>query len=475
MEEIQLEKDYDLTAILLHWKRFEAVKRSFKSLRYTGRFKQIIIWNNNPKVTLTVGHFILNASSSSYLHIVNSKVNLKDKAKYQACVEAITRACFYVDDDWNAVHYTKSLIASFRSDPNLLHSVTDPYTYYTNLVWSYFDRTIDLHTGFSWIGCGSVFLRQHAQKHLQFIDKYLKRRRSKKLMQLRTEIKFLFVGLIGLSDIFFSIWLNNIPVQMNTDIRGQPSRVAIDYEPFADTPGFKSFQYRSSILAIRILERSLRVNKTKNNDNITFSRHENRHFPYYIKSPSFNDDFIFYSNVLPFELQTIPFNISLHYERGTRLNLPDNPNVKYFTQHSTWIILDGDVTTCWYTNRAIHSGDFFAIDFLRIRTNVTFTLAIAHSPLIQRDLDIRISFDGLRWLSYRSLNGIFTKKNRTLEQHVHTYLFISGQFNPGFQSFRYISFRALNDSDHRFQICEIQRISTKSIANLRHNYHRLQI
>lgn len=284
----------------------------------------------------------------------------------------------------------------------------------------------------------------------------------------------MFIALIGLSDVFFSIWLNDIPVQMNTEIRHQPSRVSEDYSPFGLTPDFESFQYRSSVLAIRILERSLRFDRTQNDDVITFSRQQKRRFPYYIKSPSVNDDFIFYSNVLPFELQNIPFNISRDFRRGTRLNLPDNPNAKYFSQHNTWVILDGDLSTCWYANRAIYSNDFFAIDFLRIQTNVIFTLAVAHSPLLQRNLDVRISLDGLRWMSYRSVNGIFTKKNRTLEQHVHTYLFNSGQFNPGFQSFRYISFRAIENSDHRFQICEIQSISTTSITSLRRDFYRLE-
>jgi hypothetical protein len=474
IEETKLEHDYDITAILLHWQRLGGVRRTVRHLLHTGLFKQIIIWNNNPEMNLTVYHFLNNFHSIKNIHIVNSKLNLKDKAKYQACAQATTRACFYVDDDWNTAHYTRSLVASFRSDPNLLHSVTDPYTYYTNLVWTYFDKTIGLHTGFSWIGCGSIFLRQHAQRHLQLLDKYLKKHPGKKLTDLKQQTRFVFVALIDLSDVFFSIWLNNIPVQMNTDIRPQPSRVSFDYEPFAFTPHFGFFQYKSSVYAIRILEHALRFDQTENDDHLTFPRQQNRRFPYYIKSSSFNDDFIFYSNVLPFDFRNISFNITQDFRRGTRRNLPDGPNSKYFCQHTTYKILDDDLSTCWYANRAIYSDDFFAIDFLHIRTNVIFTLAVAHSPLLQRNLDVRISFDGLRWRSYQSLKGTFTKRNRTLEQHVHTYLFNSGQFNPGFQSFRYISFRAIEDSDHRFQICEIQIVSKMNITKLRRHFQRLQ-
>jgi hypothetical protein len=135
---------------------------------------------------------IKNNDSKKFIRIINSKENLKDKAKYRACAEAKTRACFYVDDDWNTAHYLKSLIASFRSDPNLLHSVTDAYTFYTNLVWSYFDREIDLHSGFSWIGCGSVFLRQHAEHHLQLIQKFLQNHTSKNIITIIDRRIFLF-------------------------------------------------------------------------------------------------------------------------------------------------------------------------------------------------------------------------------------------------------------------------------------------
>jgi hypothetical protein len=186
LRETELEHEYDLTAVLLHWKRLEGVQKTLKYFLDTRLFQQIIIWNNNPQINLSVHHLINNNDSSKFVRIINSKVNLKDEAKYLACSEATTRACFYVDDDWDTSHYIRSLIASFRSDPNVLHLVTNSYTFYTNLIWSYFDATIDLHTGFSWIGCGSVFLREHAQRHVQLLHKFLKNNSGKKML-LSTE------------------------------------------------------------------------------------------------------------------------------------------------------------------------------------------------------------------------------------------------------------------------------------------------
>ena len=184
LRETEIDNEYDITAVLLHWKRFDGLQRTLLHLLHTNLFKEIIVWNNNPQIKLTPGHFTKDNQSHTFIRIINSQENFKDRAKYLACAEAKTRACFYVDDDFNPTHYLKCLIASFRSDPNLLHAVTDYYTFYTNLVWSYFDLSIDLHSGFSWIGCGSVFLRQHAQHHLQLIHTFLQNHTGNQLVSV---------------------------------------------------------------------------------------------------------------------------------------------------------------------------------------------------------------------------------------------------------------------------------------------------
>jgi hypothetical protein len=208
--------------------------------------------------------------------------------------------------------------------------------------------------------------------------------------------------------------------------------------------------------------------------NITFPRQQKRRFPY-VRSPSLNDDFIFYSNVLPLDMQNISFNISRDFERGTRRNLPEGYNVVYFTSHSTLNAVDGALSTCWRTNRAIHSDDFFVIDFLRAQTNITFILTVAHSSILQRSLDMRISFDGVWWISYRSLKGIFIKTDGTSQEGLQSILFDSIQFTLGFQSFRYISFKTINSSDQRFQVCEIKIVSKKNIANIMPDFRPLNI
>ena len=179
--EAALKDQFDLTAVLLHWQRLTGLRNTLQYLVQSKLFVEIILWNNNPGINLTHSHLTNTNHSIKNLRIINSRENLKDIAKYRACAEAKTRACFYVDDDWNTAHYLRSVIASFRSDPTVLHAVTDEYTSYTNLVWSYFDRSIDLHTGFSWIGCGGIFLRQHAEQHLRFLRSFLGQNQSRTL------------------------------------------------------------------------------------------------------------------------------------------------------------------------------------------------------------------------------------------------------------------------------------------------------
>ncbi|UJR32727.1 hypothetical protein I4U23_020186 [Adineta vaga] len=436
LREKQLEYEYNLTGIILHWKRLHGVRKTISYFLQTDLFHEIIVWNNNPQINLTILKLDIKNYSTENIRIINSKDNLKDEAKYRTCIAAKTRACFYVDDDWDISHYTKSLIASYRSDPNLLHSITEPFTYYTNLLWSYFDDTIDLHTGFSWIGCGSVFSREHAQRHLQFLDKCLSNNSH----------------FFQLSDVFFSIWLNDIPTQMITNIRYQTNPAAEKSVAFSSIPNFPTLQYQSSLAAIRILEHFLRSNQSDTSQ-INFPRQQIRRFPYYIKSPSLTDDFIFYSNILPYDLHKVTFNITRDFERGTTLNLPKGSHVRYFTSHSPLKAVDRNLKTCWHSTRMLRSDDFYAIDFLHIQTNISFLLYVNHSLELQKNLVISISFDGLWWISYRSQNGIYTKTSKDTGQvQLHMILFSSDRFNPGFQSFRYIKFQTLNQSHDRFQV-----------------------
>lgn len=257
------------------------------------------------------------------------------------------------------------------------------------------------------------------------------------------------------SDVFFSIWLNDIPTQLNIEIRNLPNSL-LDL-PFSLQPTFFQSQHRASVLAIRTLEHYLRWNQSNYVNYMDFSRQKKRHFPYYVKSPNLNDEFIFYTNILPIDIEQVSFNISINFERGTRKNLPSGSNVSYFISHTTFKAVDNDTKTCWNTGRHVRKGDFFAIDFLYIRTNLSFVLTIGHTYELQSSLDINFSLDGLWWITYPSLKGITIKlQNSTSNKRQYTIIFNSTQFNAGFHSFRYIAFNSSEISqDETFRVCDV--------------------
>jgi hypothetical protein len=168
----QLKTQYQLTGIILHWRRMNGVQQLVKTmLENEDLFPNIVIWNNNPTKNLTFKDLLI--EDNNRIEIFNSDVNIKDQAKYRACQLAKTQACFYVDDDWDVKMYMRSLYSNFLLEPTILHSITDQFTYFTNLMWTFFDKDIDLHTGFSWIGCGSIFSRDNAVRHLKYLDYFL--------------------------------------------------------------------------------------------------------------------------------------------------------------------------------------------------------------------------------------------------------------------------------------------------------------
>ena len=264
---------------------------------------------------------------------------------------------------------------------------------------------------------------------------------------------------------------------MNTDIRHQPSASSSGSVPFSSTAGFNELQHNSSVIAIRILEHALRFQQSPPSPSpspVTFPRQQRRRFPTYVKSPSLTDDLIFYTNVLPLDFHTVPFNISRDFARGTRQNLPQGISVRHFTARSTSAAVDGDLLTCWRPHRDLRIDDFFAIDFLRAQTNVSFILTVKHGFIFHSHLELSISFDGLWWIPYRSSKGLSINKNASTTPQQQTYLVDAAHFSLGFASFRYIKYKTRNISEHRFEVCELRLITKDKINQVRTEFQPLQ-
>lgn len=262
------------------------------------------------------------------------------------------------------------------------------------------------------------------------------------------------VDLIALSDVFFSVWLNEIPSQMNTGIKGMGFG---GIAAFSSTSGFGEMRYQSGIDAIRILEHALRVNQSSNTT-LTFPRRSRRRMPYSVKSPGLHDDLTFFTNVLPVDIAHIPFDIKKDFARGTRDNLPNGTIVDYFTSHSTLHAVDRDATTCWRPRDAVRRGDYFAIDFLRIETSISFSVVVGHDQLLQASLEMRVSLDGLWWIPHRSWQGISIESNVNGRQYMSKFTYNASQFRDGFRCFRYVMFKGNEARKITFSVCDVKLI-----------------
>ncbi|CAF3568210.1 unnamed protein product [Rotaria sordida] len=440
---IQLKNQYQLTGIVLHWKRLNGVQKLVKTmLEYENLFSNIIIWNNNPMQHLTFQDLLI--ENNNRTEIVNSNVNIKDEAKYRACQLAKTNACFYVDDDWDIRMYVRSLYSHFLLEPTILHAITDQFTYFTNLMWTFFDESINLHTGFSWIGCGSVFSRDNAVRHLKYMNFFLNNYENR--------------DLISQSDQFFSIWMNQIPAQFTGRLLQSNEGVESSFENY----DFELLQYRASVMSIQTLEKSLR---SYFNFNLFQRKRASNTLVTYTKSPcSYNDKFIFFTNCLPIDnLEQIPFNIATDFKRGTRANLPNmrksayRENFTFFQEFNTANAVDNDNKTCWKMNRSLRYGDLYGIDFQTIQAdrNLAFSIEYLHRKSLQKKLQISISLDSQTWIQLpkKPQSGIIYKKQKKLV------IFRTQLFPDGFQVFRFIKFMSLIDDESSFHICEIRLIN----------------
>jgi hypothetical protein len=236
--------------------------------------------------------------------------------------------------------------------------------------------------------------------------------------------------------------LNDVPTQLVVELRPYPGNNKTNDADFSSTSDFYASQHASSVLAIRVLEDALRSNQT--NTSVFFSRHQQRRYPYLVKSPSLNDTFLFFTNVIPVEIENVPFNVSVDADRGTYRNVPHGPYYTHFVSHNTLAAVDHDKKTCWRPNRSVRKGDFFDIDFHQFRTKMALHLTIGHNHSFQRSLDARVSADSVLWASFGPRVDHFNESE---------YVF---DLRESSSEFRYLVFNATESSDDVFQVCGVR-------------------
>eukprot|EP00940_MAST-03C_sp_MAST-3C-sp2_P000001 g1.t1 len=161
-----MEPSVSMTFIVLNWsRRSKVVALIREALRHPNIITEIILWNHDPQAFPTS---VL--PTSDKIRVVNSP-NIMDRGKYAACASAKNSICVYSDDDWNIFPYLPSLALAYSQNPHFVHTTTEKYTWYTNMIeWVYDASERGIHSRFGWIGCGSIIPRIWAERHLRILD-----------------------------------------------------------------------------------------------------------------------------------------------------------------------------------------------------------------------------------------------------------------------------------------------------------------
>ncbi|GAA5872920.1 hypothetical protein JCM16303_006879 [Sporobolomyces ruberrimus] len=159
----------DVTAILLHWKRTDNMRVIIASLCQYSFISSIVVWNNNPNITLSQETFSTARCPSPKLQIHNSPQNLLFSARYFACMQATTPYCYFQDDDW-LVQPMRSLYAQFKRGPeeSILVGTTKEMAVKYRSDWCFFQGP--LHTCFAWLGTGAFVARRHVASYLEAVS-----------------------------------------------------------------------------------------------------------------------------------------------------------------------------------------------------------------------------------------------------------------------------------------------------------------
>ncbi|KAH8120060.1 hypothetical protein DFH11DRAFT_1558066 [Phellopilus nigrolimitatus] len=164
----------DTTAVVLNWSRLENVVLISALLCgpwLSSTIAQVLIWNNNPNITLGMKNFRGTGCSAKKLRIHNSPSNIYFRARFIACAEAQTPFCFIQDDDYLIrPEIIQNMHAFFTQSPSIpsLHLLPAHEHLLSRL------RTINtvdglITTSFAWLGHGTFLSRSVANDFLNLL------------------------------------------------------------------------------------------------------------------------------------------------------------------------------------------------------------------------------------------------------------------------------------------------------------------
>jgi GT2 family glycosyltransferase len=189
--EVRLNEDRPkVTAVLMNWKRKHNVVKIISSLSTLDYIDDIVVYQNNINDPLTMKYLMKsNHWSNHLLSLVNlipadkEAGNLNTASRFVACNNfAVNDVCMFIDDDfWPSTF--NSLYAQWLNDRDRVHALANFPQYWNDLRWTFVGtidsisndstgggekKTVSIHTGFTWLGVGSIVKKSlvtHFLKH----------------------------------------------------------------------------------------------------------------------------------------------------------------------------------------------------------------------------------------------------------------------------------------------------------------------
>ncbi|KAG0078980.1 hypothetical protein BGZ93_007741 [Podila epicladia] len=399
-----------VTAVLLSWKRKEGAKAVVAHLRKYPFIKEILIWNNNPDFALELSDFgetrgANGTVKSPSISLFNSVANIHDFAKYTTCVLAKYDHCYIQDDDWINLSMD-SMYTAYIDAPDSLLTNTIPSMFAQQRSWMFQNPKIGLHTGFSWLGCGS------------FIPK-------KTVFRFQQQLggSNLWKEQITLSDLFFTLWRNQYPTVLSQALAplDQSSSWSGNIDQWNVV--YQHLKYAMERLTTVLAgEGSIEGSPHRKGAKTDFIAEEETPFKdRYLRSSCGNDKCLFQTNSdlfpspesVKWPITSEDWDIHAHEDNYQAL---DYPSPEFIAMHTYHYAVDGDLSTCWRSYQNMGRGGFFGLQFVRplqeLHQDLTLDIVGEHTGAIeiwstlpetlqalQHSTVIKVSTDGHIWLA----------------------------------------------------------------------------
>jgi Alpha 1,4-glycosyltransferase conserved region/Glycosyltransferase sugar-binding region containing DXD motif len=183
---------------LLTWKRVSTLSQILTSYGSSRYVRDVVVWNNNPNVTITVDDVskaFAKASHTKFKPCVRVRNagpsgNFLFLGRYIACLSSGAPVCIFQDDDW-VVQDSEHLMHLAQRQPDRVHSTTNGIVVEIENNWKFREEQIGLDAQFTWVGTGATASRRLVNRFFQ---------------------QLLFSRIspsdIMMADFYFSTWMN---------------------------------------------------------------------------------------------------------------------------------------------------------------------------------------------------------------------------------------------------------------------------